>query len=184
MAKRCVSTCRKLAQQLNWAATRSYEHEALYWQGQAAAFSGQIKKARELYKRGTEMAKTRGMNERIAVHMVLLAWREASLSSCQPVKEDVAQALALARNDFTIGAAASAFIMCNETGQAQPLIEELAKQNPKDTRVNMIFLPTTKAAIQSNHGNSSDAIKLLESASRFDFSSYFAFWTIYTRAQS
>jgi eukaryotic-like serine/threonine-protein kinase len=171
-------------EQLDWAAAKSYDHEALYWQGRAAAFSGQIKKARELYIRATPLAKARGMNEHIAGHMLTLAWTEAAMNSCRHVKEDVEQALSLARNDFILGGAASAFIMCDEPALAQDLIEELAKQNPKDTRVNMVLLPTTKAAIQYNHGNSSDAIKLLHSTSRFEFGSYFPFWAIYTRAQS
>ena len=59
--------------------------------------------------------------------------------------------------------AALALARIGDTGRAQVLVEEMEKDNPSNTRLNVYWLPTIKAAIEMKHGHRYGAITVLES---------------------
>jgi hypothetical protein len=75
---------------------------------------------------------------------------EVSVGDCQQVKEEVRNALAIARGRTTLPIAAITLAQCGETAQAQSIVEELEKQYPRDTRLNDIWLPVARAFIEIN----------------------------------
>src|SRR5207245_11692369 len=57
---------------------------------------------------------------------------------------------------------------CGESNEAQSIADELVKGKPKGTIVNAIYVPTIRAAIETNRNNPAQAIQLLQTASRFE----------------
>jgi len=110
------------------------------------------------------------------------ALRGAAFGQCQQTKADAAQAIAFERNTVSLTRSAIALALCGEVGQAQPLVDELAKRYPKDTLINSIWLPTIRAAIEINRNNSAQGVQLLEATRRYEGAA--EFWPQYLRGQA
>src|SRR5207245_9838556 len=57
---------------------------------------------------------------------------------------------------------------CGESNEAQSIADELVKGKPKGTIVNAIYVPTIRAAVETNRNKPAQAIQLLQTASRFE----------------
>ena len=73
-------------------------------------------------------------------------------------------------------------VMCGDIGKAQSLTDELARLNPKDTVINVIWLPLLRARIEIQRGAPDKAIQLLQSVSPYERAALF--WPAYFRGQS
>ena len=109
-------------------------------------------------------------------------WRDAVFGNCQRIKEDTAKALSIGRSDASLLNGAIALALCREVGQAQSLADELAKRNPKDTVINVIWLPVIRAAIELQRGHPDQAIQFLQAASPYESAAQF--WPTYLRGQA
>ena len=69
---------------------------------------------------------------------------------------------------MTIGTAAFVFAACDDTGQAQSLLDELLKISPKNMILASIVAPLVRAQIERSRGNLDQAIQLLESIRTYD----------------
>jgi tetratricopeptide (TPR) repeat protein len=110
------------------------------------------------------------------------AARNAVLGNCRQARESAAQALTLARTNNSTVNGAIAIAWCGESAQAQSLANELAKENPRDTAINAIWLPTIRAAIEIGKGNAAGAIQLLQPVGPYEAATFF--WPNYVRAQA
>jgi len=171
-----------MQQQLSWASGKQDEYVALDWQTQAAAFAGQWKRSQDLSRRAIELAAGNDAKENAAQYAAEAAIRSAVLGQCAQTKASSTQALSLVRNKVSLTRAALALALCGESGQAQSLADELAKEHPKDTLVNSLWLPTIRAALELPHGNAQHAIELLEPALRYEPAA--EFWPQYVRGLS
>ena len=131
-----------------------------------AAYSGQLRTVRELYHRATQLSRDRPENEAQAMLDKLRI--EVSFGDCWQVKEEVSNALAVARGRTTLPIAAITLAQCGETAQAQSIVEELGKQYPRDTRLNDIWLPVARAFIEINRSNPSQALQVLQPATQYE----------------
>ncbi len=168
-----------MKEQLDWAA--SNPDQAQNWQTQTAEFAGQLAKANQLDDHEIAAA-PRGNNEITAQVLLQQARRNAAFGNCVPVSEIVGKALALSREQANLVSAANAFAACNQSGPAQSLVDELAKQYPVDTLVNTVSLPLVRAQLELNRGNAAQAIQLLEPARKYEV--FGDFWPQYVRAQA
>ena len=88
---------------------------------------------------------------------------------CQQAKKEAATASSYARgNEGALWHIALAVGLCGESIEAQSIADELVKGKPKGTIVNAIYVPTIRAAIETNRNNPAQAIQLLQTASRFE----------------
>jgi tetratricopeptide (TPR) repeat protein len=181
-----------MQQQLDWAQGKPDEYVALFWQAETAAYLGELRRARELNQRGVDGELSRNLKEAAAGTISANALRAAVTGNCQQAREDVARASAWPRTHlletgvqgtvssfFGIG---TALPLCGELGQAQSLADEYAKQYPKDTLVNAVWLPAIRAAIEIRRNNSAQAIQFLQSANRYDRTG--VYWPEYLRGQA
>jgi predicted Zn-dependent protease len=97
-------------------------------------------------------------------------------------KAAAAQSLALTPKESPPTRAALALALCGEAAQAQRLVDESAKQYPKNTLLNGLRLPMIRAAIELQHNNAAQAIELLQPASRYEAAA--EFWPQYLRGQA
>jgi eukaryotic-like serine/threonine-protein kinase len=181
-----------MQQQLDWVRGKPDEYIGLFWQAYTAAYLGQLRRARELNQRGVDEQLSRNLKEAAAETISSNALRAAVTGNCQQAREDIARASALPRTHrldiggqgtvssfFGIG---TALALCGELGQAQSLADEYAKQFPKDTLVNAVWLPAIRAAIEIRRNNPLQAIQFLQSANRYDRTG--VYWPEYLRGQA
>ncbi|HTF38081.1 MAG TPA: protein kinase, partial [Blastocatellia bacterium] len=156
-----------MRRQIDWASDRPDGSEAFGWQAETAAFSGQMRQVQEFSRRGSELNQ-RGNIETAARLTEPDAARNAVLGNCRKAPENAATAQILARalvfnaRSNTAVMRPIALALCGEIAQAQSLANELAKENPKDTAINAIWLPTIRAAIEIRKDNAAGAIQLLQ----------------------
>jgi tetratricopeptide (TPR) repeat protein len=175
-----------MKQQLDWASGKPVEYVALDWQAQTAAFAGQYKRAQDFSRRSIDLAARSDAKEVAAQYAAEEALRNAVFGQCQQSKAETAQALTLERNIVSLTRSALALALCSEAseakGQAQSLIDELAKRYPKDTLIDSIWLPAIRASIEINRNNTAQAIQFLEATRRYEGAA--EFWPIYLRGEA
>ena len=170
-----------MKQQIDWASEPANGSGAFAWQARTAAFSGQMRQAQEFSRREIERTQP-GNVEMVANLAAHDAARNAVLGNCRQARENAAQALTLSRSNSSKVYGAIALALCGEIAQAQSLANELANENPKDTWVNSIWLPTIRAAIELRKDNTAGAIQLLQSVGLYEAA--VLFWPNYIRAQA
>jgi len=175
-----------MQQQLTWAKRKPEEYVALGWQAGAAAFAGQLRKAREMSRRAIDLAAGGATKELAARYATEQALWGAVLGDCQQARADAAQGLEIVRGRTSLSRAALALALCGEANQVKPLIDELNQRYPEDTVINSIWLPTIRGAIDLQRdvsgSGAEQAIVNLQTASRYESAA--EFWPQYLRGQA
>jgi serine/threonine protein kinase/tetratricopeptide (TPR) repeat protein len=171
-----------MKQQIDWMTGKPDEYAAQGWQSEAAAFSGQLRQAREFSQRAFEMAQRRDLKDVAAQVAVGSATRDALFGDCAQVKDQTTKSLALTNNPITVIYAANALATCREFAQAQSIIDQLPRRFPTDTLLNKILVPLVQARIEFQKGNAAQAIQLLESTRPHE--GYALFQIAYLRGQA
>jgi hypothetical protein len=84
-------------------------------------------------------------------------------------KQDVSAALALAPGRDVKVLSALALARVGDTARAKAMVGQLEKTDPLNTVLKLYWLPTIKAAIELNRGNSAQALVFLEAATPYEF---------------
>jgi len=158
------------------------EHLAQGWQAEAAAASGQLRRAREFSRRAFDLAAARDLKDVAAQSAAAAAAREAQLGDCRLAKEQTAKALGMSRRQQAMVAAGNALATCGELDQARAILDELAGRFPKDTLLQGVQLPLVRARIELHRGKPAEAIRLLEPAGTYE--GYALFQTAWLRGQA
>lgn len=168
-----------MQEQLSWARNNGKPEDALNWEAQVAAFSGQLAKADELIDRAVQMNPTADAKESVAQNLLIGAVRDAALGGCDRATNQAKQALDLSREQGNLINAASAYAICGQAPLAQALIDELDKRWPIDTLLHTTSLPIIRAQLELNRGNGAAAITLLEPPRKYEV--FGDFWPQYLR---
>jgi eukaryotic-like serine/threonine-protein kinase len=174
-----------MTQQIDWARHSLDGSEAFGLLAEMAAFSGQMRQVQEFSRRGSDLDQ-RGNIETAARLTEPDAARNAVLGNCRKAPENAATAQILARalvfnaRSNTAVMRPIALALCGEIAPAQSLANELAKESPKDTAINAIWLPAIRAAIEIRKDNAAGAIQLLQAVRPYEAASFF--WPTYIRA--
>jgi len=171
-----------MKQQIDWLNGKPDDYLAQGWQSEAAAFSGQLRKAQELSSRAFELAERRDLKDVAAQIAVGGAGRDAQFGDCAQVKEQTARALGISQRPLTMVNAGNALATCGEFSQTQSIIAELTRSHPKDTVLNKILLPLVQARIELQRGSPAQAIQLLETTRPYE--GYALFQIAYLRGQA
>ena len=171
-----------MKQQIDWASGRPDEYVAQAWQAEVAAFSGQLRKERELTERGLELALARKQNDAAAQLLAGQMQTEGFFGSCDRVKGLATRAFAISRDTATLQTAATAFSLCGDAEQAQALMDEISGRFPNYTLVNVVYWPLNHALLALHQGDAARAVQSLESAKRYEIVG--SFWPQYFRGQA
>jgi serine/threonine protein kinase/Tfp pilus assembly protein PilF len=160
-----------MAQQVAWAAGKpGVEDILLSVEADSAAYSGQLKKARELAREAIASARRLGENETAAVYEADAALRESVFGNPADARQRADAALALSSNARDVEfAAALVLALSREVARAQTLADSLAKSFSQDTIVKFNYLPTIRAQLAVDHHDFSKAIEALNTAAPFEF---------------
>ncbi|MGE5834083.1 MAG: protein kinase domain-containing protein [Acidobacteriota bacterium] len=157
-----------MQEQITWAKGRPDEYLAQTWQAETAAFSGQLRRAREFSSQAFELAERRDLKDVAAQIAAGAAVRDALLGNCRQAKEQTTKALAISQSQLTMVTAGHALAACGEHSRAQTLTSELAKRFPTDTLVNTVSLPLVHAQVDMQRSNPARAVELLETARPYE----------------
>ena len=171
-----------MQQQLDWAKGKPDEHVTLDWQIGPASFAGQWRRAQDLSRGSIDDALRRDAKQVAAENLAEAALRGAAFHQCTQGKAAAMQALALEHNPSTTTRVALAMALCGEASQSSRLIDELVRRHSQDTRINGLWAPTIRAAIELQRGQAQAAVDLLEGAKRYEAAA--EFWPQYLRGQA
>jgi serine/threonine protein kinase/Flp pilus assembly protein TadD len=159
----------QMAQQLAWGAGKpGAEDPLLSAQSDTEGYYGRLTKARDYSRRAVDSAVRADSKETAALWQVNSAVREAEFGNVGAAKQDVSAALALAPGRDVKVLSALALARVGDTARAKAMIEQLEKSDPLNTVLKLYWLPTLKAAIELNGGNSAQAIVFLEAAAPYE----------------
>ena len=160
-----------------------YEDRLLADQAQATAYFGRLTAARELSFRAMEAASVTNSPERVAEYLASSAWREAEVGNTYLARNWANQAVSKSESPFVKGWAAIALAKIGDNAAAENLIAELERQAADNTLMQRNTLPTTRAIIELNRGNSAKALDILSKTPPYDMGPgpYVALLPVYVR---
>jgi eukaryotic-like serine/threonine-protein kinase len=161
-----------MSQQEAWAQGKpGTEDVMLAYEADAAAYSGQLAKARGLSKLAAASAARVQEKEFSATYLADAALREALFGDLSEAKQQAAAALALSNGRDVQYGAALALAIAGESAKAQSLADDLSKRFPEDTLAQRNYLPTVRAQLALDHRDSAKAIEALQPAAPFELGS-------------
>jgi DNA-binding winged helix-turn-helix (wHTH) protein/tetratricopeptide (TPR) repeat protein len=170
-----------MQQQVERVAGTPTEAGMLAMQSAAAAYAGQVRRARALTESAIDLATSRGHEEGASLYSAGDALWEAAYGNCRSAKRAAARTLALSRGRTPLSWSALALAMCGDARAAQRLVEEMGRRFPEDSSIETSWVPMTLAAVEIRRGNPARAIELLQPAGRGELGTDSALWPAYLR---
>ena len=167
--------------EIQWAKGRPEEADFTAIQASQAAYLGKVKQAEELSARAIELFKNQNGNENAANVLLGLAAYQALLGKCQQAKDNVATGLSLFRGQMGLASAGAVYAECNDASRAQAILDQARAAYPKNTILSTIVTPMVRAQIEKSHGNTAEALQLLESVRTYDGGEYTGLTNNYLR---
>jgi predicted Zn-dependent protease len=166
----------EMAKQVIWAMGQTGIEDALLAaEADSAAFYGQLSKARDFSRKAVASALKADEKETASGYEADAALREALFGNPAEARQRASAALAFATpRDVEYGIALTlALTDANKNSQTQitKLMDDLAHRFPEDTVVQFNYLPTVRALMAINLGNTAKAIEILEATRPYELGS-------------
>ena len=158
------------------------EYTAVDWQTNSAYFAGRWHQVQDFTRRAIDLAAHSNAKAVAAQYAAESALHAAVLGKCAESKSAAAESLSFERNQISLTRSSLALALCGDVSQAQALVDELAKDYPKFTIVNGIWLPPISAALELDRNNAAQALTDLEPATRYEAAG--EYWPQYLRGQA
>ena len=159
----------EMERQVAWAAGKPGDEDVmLSMQSDTEACSGHLTKAREFSRRAVDSALRIDSKETAAWWKVSAALREAEFGNAALARQGATEALALSPGRDVTVVTALAMARAGDTARAQNLVQDLEKKYPSNTVLKVYWIPTIRAAMELNHGNSSGSLDYLQIASPYE----------------
>ena len=146
-----------------------------------AGFLGQSKKARELSREASEMARRAGLRQNAGGAIAVQGGREALVGNDAEARRLVAEALNVDPGPDRQANVVTTLALAGDVSQAQKLVDAVVAQFPSATLLNAVTVPNARAAIELRRGAPAKAIEHLRSAAPYERSNHLS---IYLRGQA
>ena len=157
------------ALQVEWAKGKSgLESLLLYFEANSAAYSGQLRKSRELFRQAQSSAERAGEKDRAAGAEASAALSEALFGNVADARRRATAAIGQSIGKDGKFVAALALALAGDSSGAQGMADDLAKQFPWDTIVQFNYLPTIRAQLALTRNDGAKALELLEAAAPYE----------------
>lgn len=139
-----------VTEQQQWFATHpGYESYGLALTADTEAYSGHLRKARELTRQAADFAVRADNKEEAAMYRADAAVREAAFGNFVEAQQFASEALELSpRSPGVAFQSGLAFAMTGESARAVSLVQELNKRFPQQTQLQLLGLPAIEAQLQ------------------------------------
>jgi len=131
-----------------------------------AAYSGHLRKARELSRQATESEGS--ANESTATLANIAALREAVFGNTVGARKLVVKSIENSTARDVRASAAMALAFAGDSAEATALIEELSKDFPAALLIQRNYVPTVRARVALNKGDTNGAIEFLETTRQYE----------------
>ena len=152
-----------MQRQVEWAIDNGEESAMVIEQVAGALFEGRLARAREFIRQPGQRAARDNNEGGIDFETAFLAEHAAFFGECRPAGE-ATPGLKKASDRNIAVMLSLALASCGQTGQAQALVDDLAKSFPTDLVLQAARLPAARAAIELNRGHPDKALELLRIA--------------------
>ena len=147
----------------------SGEDMMLAMQADTAAFSGRLRKARELSRRAVESAQKAELAEPAAIWQGLAALREAAFGNKDQARADAVEVLTLAPNSRDAQMlAALVFARTGETQRSRAILDDLRARYVSNTVVQMAWIPVIRAQMELAGQDPRGALRTLEAVAPYE----------------
>ncbi len=178
----------EMARQVAWSEGKpGAEDQILSQQSDTEAYYGRLGKARELSRRAVSSAVRNGEQETAAIWQINAALRESELGNLSTARQGVRAALALAPTRDVKVLAALLMARTGDTSGTKKLIQELESKNPDNTILKFYWLPTLRASLEVQAGNSEAAVSQLQITAPYELGEaayVFNLFPAYVRGQA
>jgi eukaryotic-like serine/threonine-protein kinase len=158
-----------MAQQVAWSEGKEgIEDELLSLEADTAAYSGQLRDAREFCQRAMDSAERAGEKETTATYSAISGVREALFGNSVEAQRDANLAMKLSTGRDVQYGAALALSYAGDNAQAQTLTDDLDKRFSEDTLVQFNYLPTLRAKLALSRENASRGLEILRAATPYE----------------
>ena len=158
-----------MAQQVAWSAGQpGIEDELLSLEADTAAYSGQLRAAREFSRRAMDSAERAEEKETAATYSAMSGLREALFGNSVEARRRAALAVERSTGRDAQYGAALVLAYAGDDKQAQKLTDDLGKRFPEDTLVQFNYLPTLRAKLAVNWENASGGVEILRAATPYE----------------
>jgi tetratricopeptide (TPR) repeat protein len=157
------------------------ESGMLSMQSVTAAYTGRVRRARELTKRAIELARGRDLEESAGLYAAGDALWEAAYGNCPDAKNAAARGLALSRGRYALSWSALAVAMCGDSSLANKLADEMVGRFPHDSFFKASWLPMIRAALSLHRRDPAAAVERLQTAAHVELGTNAALWPAYLR---
>ena len=140
------------------------ENTLLAYESDTSAYYGRVRESEELTRRAMESAERFDEKEISANYSATSGLREALFGNAGEARRRASVAVAHSTGVDVLYASALASAYDGDTGRAETLIKELNKRFPEGTTVQFNYLPTIRAKLALNRGDSSEALETLRAA--------------------
>ena len=160
------SDSQEMANQQQWFAKMpEYETFGLALESDTQAFSGHLRKARELTARAANSAFQSDRRETGAIWQAWAAERDAAFGSAAEARRAATEALRISPASQGVQVeAALAFATAGDGAKAETLIQDLTQHFSVDTQTQSLWIPAIRAQIALDHKNPASALKALSLA--------------------
>jgi len=160
------SDSEEMAKQQQWfARTSEYETFGLALESETQAFSGHLRKARELTDRAVDSASHSDHKETGAIWEARAAGRAAAFGNAAEARRLAIEALRISPGSQGVQLeAALAFASAGDGAKAETLIQDLSQHSSLDTQTQSLWIPAIRAQIDLDHKNPASALHALQPA--------------------
>ncbi len=165
----------------------SFEPVMFLLKGNSQCAAGKIQDARQSYSQGATLAQNAGMKELSATVKILDGSCESEIGNAPAARQRATEALALTDDHDTRLGAADLFSRAGDAARSQKLIEELAREYPSDTLLNMVWIPVARASNQIHANQAAQAVSSLDVAVPYELGSPpsgASYWPMYVRGDA
>ena len=159
----------EMARQLALAANKpELEDLLLALEGDTAAYSGHLGRAREFARKAVESAERTGERATAACYYAASALREALFGYTAEARREAANAKKRSSGRDVDYGVALALAYAGDDTQERALADELAKKYPEDTVVQFNYLPTLRAKLALSGANADKALETVRVAAAYE----------------
>jgi DNA-binding winged helix-turn-helix (wHTH) protein/tetratricopeptide (TPR) repeat protein len=156
------------------------------------AYYGHLQEARKKSRRAVELAQQSSQRGKAALYEAGAAVREAVFGNAPAARRSAAAVLELSNGRDGEYGAALAWAVSGDSAEAQKLADDLEKRFPESTALRFGYLPTLRAQVALNHGETTKAIETLQTAVPYELGqppcSFFGFfgplYPVYVRGEA
>jgi len=173
-----------MKEQIDWAKGHPGEFTMRNLEANAAASTGQLNKARQLFQQSVDLVVSHGFKEASAGIIASLAGFEAVCGNDSDARQNAKTALAGSRGLDVEYSAAYPLARAGDIAQARAIADALTKRFPLNTFVNRVEVPIILATIEIHRSNPARAVELLQASSSYELGEYAGLTPVYVRGEA